>query len=302
MRLINVQSRQLEEFQGRNLGKIFPPYVILSHTWGPEEISFEDLSLGLENAKRKCGYKKFDSACTVALKNGFTHLWMDTCCIDKSSSAELSEAINSMFRWYKRAKICYAYLEDVGSESEDEEQRESAFAKSRWFTRGWTLQELIAPPEIWFFSREWNGLGKRSDLAGALSSATGIDPYILTTGRKALRRTSMAERMSWAAKRETTRPEDIAYCLLGIFDVNMNLLYGEGKTKAFIRLQEEILKRYPDQSMLAWTPKKLHRLGLRGPLALHPKEFEDSANFMPVPFRYRDFAITEMGLQITLNV
>lgn len=299
MRLINTKTKQLKEF----LGKEIPQYAILSHTWGiDDEILFEDVSASLANARKKGGYPKFESACSIALSHGCSYLWMDTCCIDKSSSSELSEAINSMFRWYKRAKICIAYLEDVGYDHTTETDREKAFAGSRWFTRGWTLQELIAPSGILFYSKEWKLLGKRHDLAGTISAATGIDPYILTTGRKAMRRTSMAERMSWAAERKTTRPEDIAYCLLGIFDVNMNLLYGEGKTKAFTRLQIEILKRYPDQSLLAWTPKKAHKYGKRGPLALHPKEFADAAKLIPSPFRYHDFSMTEMGLQMTINV
>ena len=179
----------------------------------------------------------------------FTH--NTRCCIDKTSSAELSEAINSMFRWYEKAKVCYAYLSDVSGDA-NLKKDVSEFVGSRWFTRGWTLQELVAPKSVLFYSRRytgWHFLGTKEDLCDHISAVTGIDTDTLYGA--GLELASVARKMSWASHRETTRVEDTAYCLLGIFDVNMPLLYGEGK-KAFLRLQEEILRSSYDYSLFAW--------------------------------------------------
>jgi hypothetical protein len=200
----------------------------------------------------------------------------NSCCIDKTSTAELSEAINSMFRWYREARVCYAYLADV--------QEATQLADSRWFTRGWTLQELVAPSTVWFYTVDWQYLGSKVDLQLELQRVTGIDTGVLTDG--VLEKVSIAGRMSWAAKRQTTRIEDRAYSLMGIFDVNMPLLYGEGK-KAFVRLQEEIMKTSDDQSLFAWgmpaevktmqqfldTNKVSNFAHLRGIFADSPSEF-----------------------------
>jgi hypothetical protein len=165
----------------------------------------------------------------------------NSCCIDKTSTAELSEAINSMFRWYREARVCYAYLTDV--------QEATQLADSRWFTRGWTLQELVAPSTVWFYTRNWQYLGSKVELQQEIQRITDIETKVLTDG--VLETVGIARRMSWAAKRQTTRIEDLAYSLMGIFDINMPLLYGEGK-KAFTRLQEEIMKTSDDQSLFAW--------------------------------------------------
>lgn len=171
---------------------------------------------------------------------------MISCCIDKTSSAELTEAINSMFRWYKKSEVCYVYLSDVSSCDYILEQ----FKKARWFQRGWTLQELIAPDNVIFYSKEWHQFGTKAGLSAFISDITNIGPLFLDSEN--LASASIAQKMSWASKRETSRPEDIAYCLLGIFDVNMPLIYGEG-TKAFLRLQEEIMTTYPyDFTIFAW--------------------------------------------------
>lgn len=184
------------------------------------------------------------------------YIWIDTICIDKTNSTELSEAIKLMFRWYEESKVCFAYLVDVQADA-TAIATPSKFSKSRWFTRGWNLQELLAPHSVLFFDSEWTFIGNRDDLAHQISAITGISQAHLlspndTTPRQALlQRASVAERMSWASRRETTREEDIAYCLLGIFDVNIPLLYGEG-TQAFQRLQMEILTRRFDPTLLAW--------------------------------------------------
>jgi heterokaryon incompatibility protein (HET) len=223
-----------------------PPYAILSHTWGQEndEVTFEDII----NAAgyNKPGFQKIRFCGEQARKDRLEYFWIDTCCIDKSSSAELSEAINSMFQWYRKAAKCFAYLSDVSIYGCDtnsdisQSKFESAFRNSRWFTRGWTLQELIAPSSVEFFSREGERLGDKKSLEQQIHELTGI-PVKALQGSP-LSQFTVEERMSWAAKRTTKRNEDEAYCLLGIFDIFMPLLYGEGKEKAFIRLREEIDK------------------------------------------------------------
>ena len=201
-----------------------------------------------------------------------------------------------MFKWYKKAKVCYVYLADVPSSSDPNDL--ASFRSSRWFTRGWTLQELIAPQNVVFYTKEWKKLGAKNELSVPVSAVTGIHKEILL-GHQLLKDVSIADRMSWASQRATTRPEDIAYCLLGIFDVNMPLLYGEGQ-KAFIRLQEEIIKVSDDHSIFVW--KSVPPLRNYGMLALSPETFRGVGSIL----RYRDngsnvpFAITNNGLQIQL--
>ncbi|KAK6703642.1 hypothetical protein SNK04_013572 [Fusarium graminearum] len=218
MRLVNTNNLQLEFFTD----DVVPDYAILSHTWEQEEVLFHDI--GQESANLKKGYAKLKNCCHVAKENGFDYIWDDTCCIDKASSAELSEAINSMYRYYQEANICYVYLADVSAVVQ--------IPDSRWFTRGWTLQELIAPHEIIFFDQHWQELGTKTSLVSVLSERTSIPKSILCNTVE-LDTTSIAQRMSWAADRVTTRKEDSAYSLMGLFGINMPLLYGEGE-KAFI--------------------------------------------------------------------
>ena len=193
--------------------------------------------------------EKVRKACEIARHDGFQYIWVDSSCIDKTSSSELSEAINSMFNWYRDAQVCYAFLADVPSD-DDVEAKESKFRESRWFQRAWTLQELIAPRVVAFLSREWEPLGTKDSLAELIQEITRIDCDILTH-EKAMAEESVGERMRWAAGRQATRVEDEAYSLLGIFGITMPTLYGEG-AYAFRRLQEEILQRIPDQSLFAW--------------------------------------------------
>lgn len=215
------------------IGDTTPEYGILSHTWGAssEEVTFADLvnKAGID----KTGYAKIKFCGQRAAADGLQYFWVDTCCIDKSSSAELTEAINSMFRWYQNSAKCYVYLSDV----EDGPFLTPSFAQSRWFSRGWTLQELIAPSSVEFFSKQGNRLGDRTSLETEITKITGIN--VLALRGDPLSNFSISERMSWAAKRATTREEDSAYCLLGIFDVYMPLIYGEGR-RAFTRLNREI--------------------------------------------------------------
>jgi hypothetical protein len=274
MRLINTKTLRLREFIGQP-----PPYAILSHTWGRNEVSIHDFH-DVGRRRRQRGFAKIQKACLQARRDALEYAWVDTCCIDKSSSAELSEAINSMFEWYRRSEVCYAYLEDVPpSDLVASGMPLSAFAASRWFRRGWTLQELLAPSHVRFFNNHWEEIGDRGNLSSVLEDVTGIEKDVLSGGT--FSSISVGRRMSWASQRETTRPEDVAYSLLGIFDVNMPLLYGEGD-KAFIRLQEEIMKKSEDQSILAWqdTPESAVASPIRGILAKSPRDF---ANFRMKP-------------------
>ena len=253
MRLLNVKTMRLEEF----FEKSVPKYAIVSHTWGEDEVTFREFDPVLGPRRTS---KKIDGCCTQTIEDGFDYVWIDTCCIDKSSSAELSEAINSMFAWYSKSEICYVYLSDV--ESCQIDNRSSDFWNCRWFSRGWTLQELLAPRFLKFYNSSWYPLGSLAkqgspmkytgdrNLTFDIAAITKI-PYHFINGGASLIAASIAMRMSWASARQTTRIEDMAYSLLGIFDIAMPLLYGEG-TKAFIRLQEEIIKNEDDLSILAW--------------------------------------------------
>jgi len=238
MRLLELNGEanffSLVEFVGCDI----PCYAILSHTWGADgdEVTFNDL---VESTGRsKAGYRKLRFCGEQAKRDGLRYFWVDTCCIDKSSSAELSEAINSMFRWYQNASKCYVFLTDFSTQGKSKEDKGAELRKSRWFTRGWTLQELIASRSVEFFSQEGERFGDKRSLEQELHHITGIE--IRALRGSPLSQFSVTERMSWAAKRTTKREEDKAYSLLGIFDIHMPLLYGEGERNAFRRLREEI--------------------------------------------------------------
>ncbi|KAI0777255.1 heterokaryon incompatibility protein-domain-containing protein [Trametes elegans] len=267
-------------------------YAILSHVWDNVvgEQTFQDLQ-SIHTSAREAFPKgdiadddpyllafirarlspKIVRCCDYARARGILYAWIDTCCIDKTNSAELSEAINSMYDWYSHAVVCYVHLADVAAENP--EAQYSDFRYSSWFRRGWTLQELIVPRNNIFLSKNWQMLGTKASLAGLLEDITGIDQDILLR-RQPLHSVSVARRMSWAARRETTRVEDEAYCLMGIFGVRLPVIYGEGSF-AFIRLQEEIMQRIPDLSLFAW--------GLMLPLTpLDNSNSLDSAVSLPV--------------------
>lgn len=199
--------------------------------------------------------------CDYARVRGYPYLWIDTCCIDKTSSAELSEAINSMFDWYSQAAVCYVFLFDV-SAGFNPAAKDSSFRRSMWFKRGWTLQELIVPSRSVFLSMDWQMIGTKASLASTIEDITLIDADVLLH-RRGLHTVSVAQRMAWASRRETTRIEDEAYCLMGIFGVRLPVIYGEGP-QAFARLQEEIMRRIPDQSLFAWgIESNLHCISLQ---------------------------------------
>jgi hypothetical protein len=289
MRLLNTTTLKLTKFFDNNI----PEYAILSHTWEKGEVSFQDWESGRGTEKE--GYLKIMGACKQALLDKLEYVWIDTCCIDKSSSAELSEAINSMYRWYKGSTICYTYLVDVPDGTEPSTANE--FARSRIHGRGWTLQELIASEYVVFYSRGWQKLGTKFTLLKELETITGIHAGVLS-GNSVLSHRSIAERMSWAAHRKTTRTEDMAYCLMGVFEVNMPLLYGEGE-KAFIRLQEEIMRTIDDDSIFAWIDNRNEfRQGV-GVLAPSPAYFAQSGDIFPINSRYSNgHTLTSQGVRM----
>ena len=225
------------------IGKI-PEYAILSHTWGAdtEEVTYQDLIDGTGN--NKVGYKKIRFCGEQARRDQLQYFWVDTCCIDKSNNTELAEAINSMFRWYRDANKCYVYLSDVSGPTPNNDNNshqlpwESAFRASRWFTRGWTLQELLAPTSVEFFSQHDKRLGDKGTLKRHIHEITGI-PISALEGAP-LSQFEVEERLSWVEDRQTTRGEDKAYSLLGIFGIYLPLIYGEGREHAFKRLRKEI--------------------------------------------------------------
>ncbi|KAM5541655.1 hypothetical protein V8D89_004845 [Ganoderma adspersum] len=289
-------------------------YAILSHTWNSlGEQSFQAVSEIQRThpsdtiSSSPALSSKVRDFCAFARNAGYDYCWIDSCCIDKTSSSELTEAINSMYAWYGAADVCYAYLADVSSSPAT---WEGEFLASRWHRRTWTLQELIAPKNLVFLSCDWLVLGSKAALAPLVEDATGISTAVLML-EEPLSAVPVARRMSWAASRETTRAEDRAYSLFGIFNVQLPTIYGEGGERAFVRLQEEILRNIPDQSIFAWGLRPLPNHGalrvlreshrsLRVPrgsqagsfsvtrqhrlLASSPRDFEGSRNVECVPY------------------
>ncbi|KAI6030182.1 heterokaryon incompatibility protein-domain-containing protein [Pisolithus marmoratus] len=304
MRLINVHTHHLEMFNSSP-----PEYAILSHRWREEEILFQDIEEGRDIVARR-GYTKFHDSCRRASDDGFDYIWIDTCCIDKSSSAELSEAINSMYQWYKNSALCYAYLDDVDDPVVAHDRAwGSALVRSEWFTRGWTLQELIAPRHVQFYTQDWHLIGSKVTLAHALKIVTRIPIPVLCHGLSSSR-LSTAQILSWAANRVTTRVEDQAYSLMGLFGVFMPVLYGEGN-HAFKRLQLEIMRTSNDQSIFAWDKQRF----TGGVLADSPSFFaglSDVRTVDPEEFVHgcvldgerpeHSYTVTNSGIRICLPV
>ncbi|KAH9866317.1 hypothetical protein J1614_008883 [Plenodomus biglobosus] len=327
MRLLHARTFEFHVFEGLYI----PGYAILSHRWEGKEISFkemEEVHKIMESPARRPYFEKVRQCCLQAIEDKLDYVWIDTCCIDKSSSAELSEAINSMYQWYEGSEICYAYLSDVQYEYEGANlstkilMETRKFEDSKWWTRGWTLQELLAPEVVKFFAPgpvNWVAIGTRESLISEISLRTNIDHETLL-GRD-VELSSVGRRMSWAAERETTRPEDLAYCLLGLFRVNMPLLYGEGD-RAFLRLQvsqgmpysvqyllvqEEIMKSSDDQTILAWEVDLAttdFKSVICGPLATSPSQFRGSDDLLPIvdPKMDKPYSMTNKGLLIELQI
>ncbi|KAJ1338580.1 HET domain-containing protein [Microdochium nivale] len=304
MRLLNTTTITFAEWEVTEL----PPYAILSHVWGENEVLYHDIINKNTEKEKKKGYEKVTSTCRQARRDGYEWAWIDSCCINKTDGVELSEAINSMYKWYQQAGMCYAFLADVkpmnplvmepnpvwqgaaearrnnprwrftdinpsdwevesepvtevaprwqwtsaggsGNRSQDAHDFLDALARSIWFTRGWTLQELIAPQQVVFYNASWTEIGTRKSLKEHLTTITGIEVSALLGGVEILRQLPAALKMSWASGRVTTKVEDMAYCLMGMFEIAMPLLYGEG-LKAMTRLQELIFLQTEDYSLL----------------------------------------------------
>lgn len=312
MRLINVRSQKLETFY--DVSKR-PSYAILSHRWiDGEEVSFEDLTRLPKGAfKTRSGWQKIVFCCQQAQHDGLDFVWIDTCCIDKSSSAELSEAINSMYQWYTEADVCYAYLNDIfagqpakhGSDPDYVSLSAARLATCRqimvssaWFTRAWTLQELLAPRKVIFFDKTYSICGTKQQLESELEWITGVPASVLRSSQ-VIKQTCVARKMSWAANRRATRVEDVAYSLFGIFEVNLPLLYGEGK-RAFVRLQEEIIRQYDDQTVFAWTSSGSGPCEL---FASSPRDFAHCSEFVVRnPEKAVPYSLTNVGLDIELPI
>jgi len=279
MRLLNVDTLKVEEFLGNP-----PGYATLSHQWGAvsEEIHLQSLGSSAQkiqdNIKQGVrsghidGISKIAGCCIQAKKPDINlkYIWVDTCCIDKTSSTELTEAINSMFNLYAESTICFAHLADVSSTPSDREFH-AEVQRSRWFARGWTLQELLAPRKLKFFNRHWVAIGDKDSLVNDIQLATNISREHLENFQAA----SVATKMSWASERQTTRVEDRAYSLLGIFGVSMYLQYGE-RDKAFHRLQRAIIESSQDESIFAWTSVQESS----GMLASKPDCFQNSRDII----------------------
>ncbi|KUJ22439.1 HET-domain-containing protein [Mollisia scopiformis] len=256
MRLLNTATIVVQEFNDNNL----PPYAILSHRWEDEEVAYQDLAGDRGHTMK--GYAKLKNFCRQALSDSWQWVWMDTCCIDKSSSAELSEAINSMYNWYRDSRVCYVYLSDVPPEVDMSFhiQEDSPFRKSQWFTRGWTLQELLAPRYLVFYDREWGEIGTKSCLE--------------------------TRKMSWASNRQTTRTEDMACSLMGMVE-------------SLLRLQLEIIKNSDDVSIFAWFDENDDSTGMLAPF---PSCFRTSGNVRLLYSQRlkRPYTMTNKGLHMPL--
>jgi hypothetical protein len=265
MRLLDIKDNGEVSLTGDFIN-VNPPYAILSHTWGrsSEEVTFKDMTES--SGKTKAGYKKISFCGDQAARDGLRYFWVDSCCIDASNSVELQESLNSMFRWYRGATKCYVYLSDVSTAKRSDQFSECtweiAFRQSRWFTRSWTLQDLLAPISVEFFSQEGERLGDKRSLERQIYEITGIAVSALQG--TPLSEFTVAERLSWSSGREATRKEDLAYSLLGLFGVQMPLLFGEGEA-AMVRLMEEIIKTTEDYSILLWFKKRATSFRSRQP-------------------------------------
>ncbi|KAK6443138.1 hypothetical protein LTR95_000655 [Oleoguttula sp. CCFEE 5521] len=314
------------------------------------EVTYKDFTTGTTRAGQ--GWEKILTLFQISRERGFTWTWIDTCCIDKSSSAELSKAIKSMWKWYEGATECYVLIDDCeltwplpevcmtkefdwaapkssrptaeryqladgwrSCESPEDVQKIDQFARCRWFIRGWTLQELLAPQSVLFYNDCHYLLGDKSSIAPLVSHAAGISASSLDNYEYQLPKPSVARRMSWAARCVTTREEDKAYCLFGLFDVNMPLLYGEG-ANAFRRLQEEIIRKFDDLSILAWgfpgldqpmsedSPDDERMRHARCVLANGPSDFLGSENILSIVSRESElsrYSVINRGLEVTTH-
>ncbi|KAF4946504.1 hypothetical protein FGADI_11142 [Fusarium gaditjirri] len=322
MRLLQTKSYEL--FEANDIPAPVPPYAILSHTWisPKDEVTYRDMKTRTGDIKndvyKQKGWSKLKDYCDRAFKDGWEWAWMDTCCIDKTNPVDTQEAINGMFRWYQDAGVCYAHLGDVslskasqivslpeGTDLDPSTNRllraalKNSFISAKWFTRGWTLQELLAPHYLIFVDREWRHIGTRESWALEIEKVSNIVARHLTAFNPTdFTSCSTAMRFSWASGRETTVEEDESYSLLGLFGISLPLIYGEGGRQAFNRLQRQLIHVYHDDSVFAW--KSLHpdpKPGL-GILARSVKDFWDASKVTAGQYG-NAYSMTNKGLEIT---
>ena len=317
MRLLHTKRLEFGEFWDSSV----PEYAILSHRWGTDEISYLELQYLINEANQNSnlvspalyflkpknkagnGLAKIRRARRTARKAGFDWIWIDTCNIDKSSSSELTEAINSMFKYYQNSAVCYAFLQDVtkpGKLFEKSGEKLKQFFASIWWTRGFTLQELLAPKKVIFLDDHWQEFGTKQELASLIRDRTTITEHYLEDAEN-LRTCCVAKKMSWASSRKTSRVEDAAYSLMGLFDVNMPLLYGEGN-KAFLRLQEEIIRRSDDQTIFMHEGDDLLAKSVADfrPFEDHVSRGFPAKFYLNYGFLNKAYAVTNKGVEMTV--
>ncbi|KAK7920010.1 HET protein [Apiospora marii] len=312
MRFIDTTTYEFHELFDSEIQELRNGYSILSHRWGSEEITYRDVLSMDSTVRAKAGFSKLVGACALAKQLGYGLIWIDICCIDKANFTELSESINSMYKitvqkWYAESAICFAYLQDVASPAQDmafpvDDKTPSAhMEQSEWFQRGWTLQELIAPRNVCFYDANWALLGDKSSLSKALTRKTGIPEDVLKNERPP-QACSVAQRMSWAAARTTSRVEDQAYSLIGLFDVNMPMIYGE-KERAFLRLQQQIISSSADETIFAWDLGLRHDLkdACSGLIANSPACFAGCGDAISLGHS-KGFYIDQFGLNVTVEM
>ncbi|KAF5535575.1 beta transducin [Fusarium napiforme] len=321
MRLLHTKSFEL--FEDSDVPVPFPSYAILSHTWisPKDEITYRDMKTRTGDIKngvyKQKGWSKLKDYCHRASKDGWEWAWMDTCCIDKTNPADTQEAINAMFRWYQNAGVCYAHLSDVNfsttsqilslteNTSPDPSMNslrtaaKNEFTGAKWFTRGWTLQELLAPHYLIFVDREWRHMGTRESWALEIEKASNIEARHLNAFNPTdFASCSTAMRFSWASGRETTVEEDESYSLLGLFGISLPLIYGEGGRQAFNRLQRQLIHVYHDDSVFAWKSSQSDPKPGVGILARSVKDFWDASKVKAGQYG-NAYSMTNRGLEIT---
>ncbi|KAG2030353.1 hypothetical protein BDR03DRAFT_974707 [Suillus americanus] len=271
-----ITEDELKDFSGSSrketLHKVLGDkvkFAILSHRWlDTGEPTFLDMSESQKDmSENSPGYPKLTKFCEKAEEYGCELAWLDTCCINKDSSAELDEAIQAMFNWYRSAAICIAYLACSSNVSD--------FAKEPWFTRGWTLQELLAPEKMKFYGKDWKPLSdnfddkhprdlvipsideisipitpSQPDILTAITRLTEIESRDLISFSPGIH--NVHQRLRWASRRTTKRIEDMAYSLIGIFDISMPITYGEGQ-RSWFRLMEIILQQCKSWEIFVWA-------------------------------------------------
>ncbi|CEJ93232.1 hypothetical protein VHEMI08840 [[Torrubiella] hemipterigena] len=301
MKLLQIQTSRIIEILPPNI----PKYAILSHTWDvvtklppPAAIQW---AVDVQSKKYLALLPKIIEASRLALEQGIDYLWTDWLCIDSSSSASLEKAVNGALSLLQQCALCIVHLDDLEKDSFDEE----GLAQCRYWTRSWTLQELIIPQNVQFYDASWKLCGEKhdADVSTIVSTVTGI-PVPVLVEPDALWDTALAVRMSWAARRTCRREEDIAYSLLALAGVTLQVRYGEGSEATFLRFQEEVLRNTRDTSLLAWR-SSVGDLP-RGLLARSPLEFQHFQSTPANDSRPWEFdgamCFNSRGIQIQSNV